>query len=107
MHLQTSFYNDFVFSGGRVKRGAFVEDRLGNAMLDDIRANGYAAHRKYGTWLLDDGLSEPMVGHVNGRGFMTQAEKEKCCTAPRRLRDASVKCRLSVAGSNLCRTNGT
>ena len=59
---RTSWYREFVFgdhvtSRGafRLRRGEFIEDKLGQAELNDIKQHGMAAHAKYGTFLLDDG----------------------------------------------------
>ena len=73
--MQTQYYRDFVFNGHRVKRGGFIEDKLGSLMLDDLRAHGACAHAKYGTWIVDDGVGQPTVGHLNGRGFLEASVK--------------------------------
>ena len=48
-------------------RQDFIEDKLGQAELNDIKQNGLAAHAKWGTWLYDDGMAAPMVCHMDGR----------------------------------------
>ena len=56
--------------GGRglVARGGFIEDKFGQAQLADILRRGVvAAHPDYGTWIWDDGVPLPMVGHLDGR----------------------------------------
>ncbi|CAM9223210.1 unnamed protein product [Phaeothamnion confervicola] len=50
-----------------VRRGQFIEDTFGHVMLADIKANGLAAHAKYGAYVADDGAGRPMVGHAHGR----------------------------------------
>ena len=60
-----------MFQPGLIKRGAFIEDKLGNLMLDDLRVRGAEAHRTYATWILDDACMEPMVRHAHGRAFLT------------------------------------
>lgn len=44
-------------------------------MLDDLRAQGLGTHAQYGTWIYDDELMEPMVGHDCGRSFLTPDER--------------------------------
>lgn len=76
MCLQTDFYNTMIFNRGLIKRGAFVEDRVGALMLHELRGQGRGAHARWGTWLHDDGVPEPMVCHLDGRGMLLPAEKE-------------------------------
>lgn len=61
-----------VFQPGHIKRGAFIEDKIGNVMLDDLRLRGAEAHSTYATWILDDACMEPMVKHAHGRAFLTE-----------------------------------
>jgi hypothetical protein len=68
--MQTEYYRHFVFNGYRVRRGGFIEDKLGTIMLDKLRTEGPAAHTRFGTWLWDDACPGAMVGHLNGRGFL-------------------------------------
>jgi hypothetical protein len=68
--MQTEYYRHFVFNGYRVRRGGFIEDKLGTIMLDKLRTEGPAAHTRFGTWLWDDARPGAMVGHLNGRGFL-------------------------------------
>jgi hypothetical protein len=75
--LQTEYYRNFVFGGNRVKRRGFIEDKLGNSMLDNFRIHGCKAHAEYGTWIFDDLSSEPMVSHVHGRGFLLEEERQQ------------------------------
>lgn len=46
-------------------------------MLEDLRLKGPQAHSDYGTWILDDAGSEPMVRHAHGRAFLTDALRDK------------------------------
>jgi len=67
---QVAHYRSFVFGPRRlVSRGGFIEDKLGQAQLADIRAKGVeAGHPEYGTFLAaGDGFSEPCVAHLDGR----------------------------------------
>eukprot|EP00892_Ulva_mutabilis_P004240 jgi/Ulvmu1/2188/UM013_0034.1 len=72
---KVGFYRSVVFRKGLVKRGAFIEDRLGNAMLDALRRDGAAAPPRFGCWINDDGVRVPMVVHNHGRAFLTRDEK--------------------------------
>ena len=77
----TDHYLRFVFGKARrvnFSRNGFVEDRLGQAQLDDIRKGGMAAHAEYGTWLYFDGGGPggcgdetPAVGHLDGHDSLT------------------------------------
>ena len=73
--VQVDFYRRVVFRKGLVKRGAFIEDRLGNEMLEALRREGAAAPLRYGCWIHDDGVRVPMVVHNHGRAFLTRDEK--------------------------------
>jgi hypothetical protein len=75
--FQVDYYRNFVFNGHRVKRGGFIEDKLGSLMLHDLRTHGPSAHTKYGTWIYDDRSCKPMVGHLHGRGFLENAVKDE------------------------------
>mmetsp|Transcript_20137 Transcript_20137/g.63357 ORF Transcript_20137/g.63357 Transcript_20137/m.63357 type:complete len:255 (-) Transcript_20137:28-792(-) len=67
----TRHYRDFVYRGDLVKRGGFVEDKLGQYQLADIRANGLDAHAKYAQFVLDDGVDAPMVSHLDGHDALS------------------------------------
>lgn len=73
--LQVDFYRRVVFRRGLVKRGAFIEDRIGNEMLGALRTVGASSALRYGCWIHDDGLRVPMVKHNHGRAFITHGEK--------------------------------
>mmetsp|Transcript_27061 Transcript_27061/g.83081 ORF Transcript_27061/g.83081 Transcript_27061/m.83081 type:complete len:313 (-) Transcript_27061:361-1299(-) len=63
----TDHYRHFVYRGDLVKKGGFVEDKLGQHQLADIRSRGFReAHPSYGTFVLDDGADRPMVSHLDG-----------------------------------------
>jgi hypothetical protein len=75
----TSHYRDFVFgwrgppgAGKRlVAKGGFIEDKLSQAQLAEIRAHGMEAHAAWGTFLLDDGTrpeTAPKMGTGAGAG---------------------------------------
>jgi len=59
------------YRGDLVKRGGFVEDKLGQYQLADIRACGLGAHAKYGQFVLDDGVERPMVSHLDGHDALS------------------------------------
>ena len=67
-HLaRADWYCTVVFGRGLVARGGFIEDKFGQAQLTDIRNRGVeAAHPDYGTFICDDGVQLPMVGHLDG-----------------------------------------
>ncbi|EQC41484.1 hypothetical protein SDRG_01451 [Saprolegnia diclina VS20] len=68
----TEHYRSFVFGHGRFQPGDFIEDTLGHAMLDDLKARGVDAHSEYGTWsyVLDDQDDETAtLRHASGRHF--------------------------------------
>lgn len=70
---QVSHYRGFVFGPRRlVSSGGFIEDKLGQAQLADIRERGVeAAHPTYGTYLVQgDGFSEACVAHLDGRDLL-------------------------------------
>ena len=60
-------YLDFVFDSGRVLRGQFIEDTLGQEQLAQIKQHGMDAHEPYGTYLLCDDTTKPVIKHSNGR----------------------------------------
>mmetsp|Transcript_1394 Transcript_1394/g.1814 ORF Transcript_1394/g.1814 Transcript_1394/m.1814 type:complete len:304 (-) Transcript_1394:190-1101(-) len=62
----TKHYTQFVYRGDLVKKGGFVEDKLGQKQLADIRKTGLEAHAEYGTYVLDDGIHQPIVSHLDG-----------------------------------------
>jgi hypothetical protein len=86
-------YTKVVFCKGHIKRGSFIEDKIGNMMLDDLRKRGAVAHRTYATYILDDECMEPMVKHAHGRAFLTEE-----------LRQARVE--LSVKGKSCKSSKG-
>lgn len=63
---RTKHYRDFVYRGDLVKKGGFVEDKLGQKQLADIRTKGLSAHAAYGTFVFDDHRDEPIVAHLDG-----------------------------------------
>ena len=70
MHVaRTSFYLSFVYGQKRwanLPVGAFIEDTLGQQMLEDLRRNGPSAHAKYRTFIVEDDDKTPMAGHIDG-----------------------------------------
>ena len=67
----TAHYRDFVYRGGLVKKGGFVEDKLGQFQLADIRENSMAAHAKFAQFVLDDGVQAPIVAHLDGHDALS------------------------------------
>ncbi len=59
-------YRDFVYRGGLVARGGFVEDKLGQYQLKRIKERGLSAHAEFAQYVLDDGIEKPMVSHLDG-----------------------------------------
>lgn len=69
---RTDYYRTFVFreSAPRlVSKGGFIEDRLGQEQIRELGLRGWESHAQYGTWLLDDGTPERMVGHMDGKRY--------------------------------------
>jgi len=59
-------YRTFVYRGGLVARGGFVEDKLGQYQLKRIKERGLGAHAEFAQFVLDDGVAAPMVSHLDG-----------------------------------------
>ena len=59
-------YREFVYRGGLVARGGFVEDKLGQYQLKRIKERGLSAHAEFAQFVLDDGIERPMVTHLDG-----------------------------------------
>ena len=77
----SSFYRDVVFGKHRgstlVKRGGFIEDKLGQAQAQDVMERGVAAAAAYWRmWLYQDGLGRA-VSHLNGSSGASQAELDR------------------------------
>ena len=71
-HIATvEFYKDFIFGKKMVPKNGFIEDKLGQTMVRDIRENGMKAHEKYGTYLYGDGFGY-LVQHLDGRDGMEE-----------------------------------
>ena len=74
---RAQWYREFVFgnivtSRGtfRLRTGDFIEDKLGQSMLSEIKALGMPAHALFGSFLLlEDGVGSeiPVVYHLDGR----------------------------------------
>lgn len=76
---ETTYYRTFVFNSGRIPRGGFPEDTLGQTMQSEIFAAGPQwrdAHEKYGTYLYVDDAGEA-VGHLGGRQYLDSAVVEQ------------------------------
>ena len=75
----TRYYVDFVFGGTSdraaafsspdriVTKGAFLEAEFAPRQMDDVvRLGVHGCLERWRTYLYDDGVDEPMVGHLNG-----------------------------------------
>ena len=69
-HLATTrYYLDFVFGAGEklITRGHFIEAELGQVQFKDVCASGVAASQpRWRTYLFDDRVDAPIVGHMDG-----------------------------------------
>uniref|UniRef100_A0A7S1XMS6 Uncharacterized protein n=1 Tax=Phaeomonas parva TaxID=124430 RepID=A0A7S1XMS6_9STRA len=74
----SSYYRDFVFGPRNlVSRGGFIEDKLGQQQIKDLRNHGWSSHGDYGTYLLDDGATQLtyMVAHLDGKKFSRREDR--------------------------------
>jgi hypothetical protein len=71
------YYRDFVFSRKklRVKKGGFIEDKLGQQQLKEIKEGGMGAFAEYGTYVLDDMSDQVAVSHLNGRSVLAHSQR--------------------------------
>ena len=69
------FYKSSVMASGLIKKGTFIEDCYGQEQLKQIKADGLAAWEQYGTWFIDDLTGESIIHHLDGRRFMTDAQR--------------------------------
>ena len=60
-----------------VQLGDFVEDTVGHQLLSAVKEHGFAAHAAYGTYLWDDGQQEVHVRHIDGRKYLSEAQREE------------------------------
>ena len=75
----SKFYREFVFSRERqlVKRGGFIEDKLGQAQSRDVLSRGLdAAVPDWRLWLYQDGLGRA-VSHLDGSSGASSAELDR------------------------------
>ena len=75
----SKFYREFVFSGERklVKRGGFIEDKLGQAQSRDVLSRGLdAAVPDWRLWLYQDGLGRA-VSHLDGSSGASAEELDR------------------------------
>ena len=54
-----------------VKKGGFVEDKLGQFQLAAIREHGMAAHAQFAQFVLNDGVDRPIVAHLDGHDALS------------------------------------
>jgi hypothetical protein len=71
------YYRDFVYSRKklRVKKGGFIEDKLGQQQLQEIKEGGMDAFAPYGTYILDDLSDQVSVSHLNGRSVLAHSQR--------------------------------
>ena len=67
----TRHYREFVYGGKLVKKGGFVEDKLGQFQLAAIREHGMAAHAQFAQFVLNDGVDRPIVAHLDGHDALS------------------------------------
>lgn len=72
--LSSKYYNYATKKQEPVK--SFVEDTYGHIILNDIKANGIKAHKKYGTFLYYENPEEPVLLHIRGRNYRTDEQKK-------------------------------
>ncbi|KAJ3414803.1 hypothetical protein HDV05_006050 [Chytridiales sp. JEL 0842] len=72
------FYKSRVFSQNRFRRGDFIEDVYGQAMLNQIKTEGLDAWRQYRSFLYypNEGNDVVLV-HVNGRQYVSHEQRLK------------------------------
>ena len=83
--VKRDVYLDFVFgqthfnyqTGTSVEVTNFVEDSLGNVMKSNIKRHGMCAFNLYGCYSLYDEPDVPLVGHLDGRHFLTIEKKRQ------------------------------
>ena len=74
----TEHLRERVYGNGALKTGDFVEDVLGRAQMEDIKANGIQAHGQYGTWVLCDDEDSPATYHLSGRKVVADMSPRRC-----------------------------
>ncbi|KAL1522528.1 hypothetical protein AB1Y20_017515 [Prymnesium parvum] len=78
----TSYYREFVFNGAEklVTQGKFIEAELGQVQFQEMCSKGIAASLpRWRTYLLDDVVEAPIVGHMNGsNGCAHEVLVSKC-----------------------------
>jgi hypothetical protein len=72
---RVSYYTNFIFPNRYVPKSGFIEDKLGQIMVKDIRERGLHAHKKYGTYLYGNGFDR-IVQHLDGRDRLADDEFE-------------------------------
>ncbi|CAG9467535.1 unnamed protein product [Pedinophyceae sp. YPF-701] len=72
----TEHYRSFVLGGGsgpegKIKRGGFIEDKLGQLQIKELRRDGPGSHARHGTYIVDDGREpeDVLARHFDGGAF--------------------------------------
>jgi hypothetical protein len=81
---RTDYYKSFVFGQKHydslrdklIQIRSFVEDSLGNVILNNVKKNGLSAHAAYGTYLYYEEPDAEYVSHSNGRAFITDEQRK-------------------------------
>ena len=81
MHLaRTSYYVSKVYGMQRFSNlatGGFLEDTIGQVMLAEIREQGVQAHARFGTFIVEDAIDTPTVGHIDSHDPKNAVEDDK------------------------------
>ena len=85
-------YRSFVYkSWPPFKAGQYIEDTFGQRQKKEIAAEGFAAHSKYGTYLLWNSEGKTWTHHMDGRGYralFTRDEQRRGPYDTQRVREA-------------------
>eukprot|EP00039_Didymoeca_costata_P021791 m.345441 g.345441 ORF g.345441 m.345441 type:complete len:350 (-) comp26431_c0_seq1:15-1064(-) len=81
MHLASSdWYISKIYGRKRfcnLPRGGFIEDTLGQFMLNEIKEKGVEAHGQFGMYIVHDEEGTSMCGHLDGHDEMMQTSSSK------------------------------
>lgn len=91
MHLaRTSYYISKVYGMQRFSNlslGGFLEDTIGQVMLAEIREQGVEAHAHFGTFIVEDTINSPTVGHIDSHDPKNAGEAVKFMFATQHTSD--------------------